>query len=52
MKETVEEIKVEDNDDDDDADDGWEAADSERRTRWLMSAGKEGRIAFWELTSF
>lgn len=36
----------------DEDDDGWEAGDSKRRERWLVSAGKEGRVAFWELSSF
>ncbi|KAF8312477.1 WD40 repeat-like protein [Clavulina sp. PMI_390] len=33
-------------------DDGWDAEDHSRRTRWLATGGKEGRVAFWELSSF
>ena len=36
----------------DDSEDGWEPKDSQRRERWLVSTGKEGRVAFWELLSF
>lgn len=35
-----------------DEDDGYDEGDKETRSRWLISAGKEGRIAFWVLDSF
>jgi len=35
-----------------DEDDEWTKSDLESRTRWLVSGGKEGRIAFWKLDSF
>jgi ASTRA-associated protein 1 len=37
---------------DDQEDDWWEETDSERRCRWLVTAGKEGRVAFWLLDKF
>lgn len=37
---------------DDQEDDWWEQTDSERRCRWLVTAGKEGRVAFWLLDTF
>ncbi|KAF9514936.1 hypothetical protein BS47DRAFT_1376400 [Hydnum rufescens UP504] len=37
---------------DNEEDDGWEQEDSEKRCRWLVSAGKEGRVAFWLLDTF
>lgn len=41
-----------DDENDENDDDGWEAEDSKRREQWLVSAGKEGRVAFWELSTF
>lgn len=32
--------------------DEFDEADQVKRSKWLISAGKEGRIAFWELDSF
>lgn len=37
---------------DEEDEEGWSAEDSQKRARWLVSSGKEGRLAFWELGTF
>jgi hypothetical protein len=41
----------EDDDDDDDDDEG-ETGKVKGRERWLVSGGKDGRVAVWELMEF
>ncbi|TFY68523.1 hypothetical protein EVG20_g3519 [Dentipellis fragilis] len=41
-----------DDDSDSDDEDGMTAAEKESRTRWLVSGGKDGRVAIWELMDF
>jgi ASTRA-associated protein 1 len=39
-------------DDDDDDDDEMSAEEKVRRSRWLVSGGKDGRVAVWALMDF
>ncbi|THH16107.1 hypothetical protein EW146_g4481 [Bondarzewia mesenterica] len=47
-----EEIKGQQTDLEFDSDDEMTAAEKERRERWLVSGGKDGRVAIWELMDF
>ena len=41
-----------DGDDDDDDDDSLTGEEKARRSRWLVSGGKDGRVVVWELMDF